>query len=126
MFHSSVWEEAIYIRKIHPDKYIHTPKRELKQFFFFPPVEDPSDNFARLRDFVDAKNCLTLDSFSKAKLKAGFSETMVEEARKKLKLNKVHYPQMELDSQLLYTQPLFSFTNVGEVSSLATLKVWEP
>ncbi|KAG0715887.1 Histone acetyltransferase type B catalytic subunit [Chionoecetes opilio] len=52
-------------------------------------VEDPSDNFARLRDFVDAKNCLTLDSFDKAKLYEGFSAAMVEEAKKKLKLNKV-------------------------------------
>ncbi|XP_045115060.1 histone acetyltransferase type B catalytic subunit-like isoform X1 [Portunus trituberculatus] len=51
-------------------------------------VEDPSENFARLRDFVDAKNCLTLDSFSKTKLTEGFCEAMVTEARKKLKLNK--------------------------------------
>lgn len=51
-------------------------------------VEDPSDDFARLRDFVDAKNCLSLDSFSKSKLNEGFSQAMVEEAQKKLKLNK--------------------------------------
>ncbi|XP_069951943.1 histone acetyltransferase type B catalytic subunit isoform X2 [Cherax quadricarinatus] len=51
-------------------------------------VEDPSDNFARLRDLVDSKNCLKLDSFQSKKLLKGFSEAMVEEAKKKLKLNK--------------------------------------
>lgn len=54
-------------------------------------MEDPSDDFARLRDFVDTKNCLSLDSFSKSKLNEGFSQAMVEEAQKKLKLNKVQY-----------------------------------
>ena len=28
-------------------------------------LQDPSDNFVRLRDFVDAKNCLKLAAFSK-------------------------------------------------------------
>ena len=28
-------------------------------------VEDPSDNFVRLRDYVDTKNCLPLKAFSK-------------------------------------------------------------
>ncbi|XP_069187293.1 histone acetyltransferase type B catalytic subunit isoform X2 [Procambarus clarkii] len=51
-------------------------------------VEDPSDNFARLRDFVDSKNCLKLESFQSKKLLQGFSEAMVEEAKKRLKLNK--------------------------------------
>ena len=30
-----------------------------------PLLQDPSDNFVRLRDFVDAKNCLKLAAFSK-------------------------------------------------------------
>ena len=42
-------------------------------FFTFGPfynlttslLQDPSDNFVRLRDFVDAKNCLKLSAFSK-------------------------------------------------------------
>ena len=32
-------------------------------------VEDPSDNFVRLRDFVDTKNCLKLPSFAKTEVK---------------------------------------------------------
>lgn len=51
-------------------------------------VEDPSDNFARLRDFVDSKNCLQLESFQPVKLLQGFSDDMVKEAKEKLKLNK--------------------------------------
>ena len=34
-------------------------------------VEDPSDNFVRLRDFVDTKNCLKLPSFAKAEVRVG-------------------------------------------------------
>ena len=32
-------------------------------------VEDPSDNFVRLRDFVDTKNCLGLPAFAKAEVR---------------------------------------------------------
>ena len=28
-------------------------------------VEDPSDNFVRLRDYVDTKNCMELPAFAK-------------------------------------------------------------
>lgn len=52
-------------------------------------VEDPSDNFVRLRDFVDSKNCLKMDSFQPSKLTEGFTEAMAKEAQEKLKLNKV-------------------------------------
>ncbi|CAG2101444.1 unnamed protein product [Medioppia subpectinata] len=51
-------------------------------------VEDPSDNFTRVRDFVDSKNCKTLDSFSVEKLKLGWSEAMATEALTHLKINK--------------------------------------
>ena len=51
-------------------------------------VEDPSDDFVRIRDYVDCKNCMTLASFSEEKLKKGFSKEMIEEARKKFKINK--------------------------------------
>ncbi|XP_052806790.1 histone acetyltransferase type B catalytic subunit-like [Mya arenaria] len=51
-------------------------------------VEDPSESFQRLRDFVDARNCQKLKSFQPDKLKAGFDEDMVREARSKLKLNR--------------------------------------
>ena len=53
-------------------------------------VEDPSEEFVRLRDFVDAQNCLrevksmgSLEAVSK-----GFSEAMATEANQKLKLCK--------------------------------------
>ena len=32
-------------------------------------VEDPSDNFVRLRDFVDTRNCLKLASFAKTEVR---------------------------------------------------------
>ena len=53
-------------------------------------VEDPSDDFIRLRDFVDVQNSLKLlECFSSAdKLRSGFSDNMVKEANEKLKLCK--------------------------------------
>ncbi len=44
------------------------------------PVEDPSEDFVRLRDFVDVGNALQLlKAFSDpAIVKAGFSEDMVK------------------------------------------------
>ena len=52
-------------------------------------VEDPSENFQRVRDFVDVRNCQSLPSFDPSKLCKGFSEDMQKEAREKYKLNKV-------------------------------------
>ena len=51
-------------------------------------VEDPSDNFVRLRDFVDTRNCLKLSEFSKEKVLAGFTEEMTKAAAKELKICK--------------------------------------
>ena len=51
-------------------------------------VEDPSDNFVRLRDFVDTKNCLKLSAFEKSKVLNGFSEDMTKAAAKDLKICK--------------------------------------
>ncbi|RWS08737.1 histone acetyltransferase type B catalytic subunit-like protein [Dinothrombium tinctorium] len=51
-------------------------------------VEDPSDNFVRLRDFVDAKNCMKLNSYQPEMLARGWSEEMGTEAREKLKISK--------------------------------------
>ncbi|XP_040583195.1 histone acetyltransferase type B catalytic subunit isoform X1 [Lepeophtheirus salmonis] len=51
-------------------------------------VEDPSDDFIRLRDFVDVTNALSLDCFSSQIIKKGFSSSMVQESGKKLKLCK--------------------------------------
>lgn len=53
-------------------------------------MEDPSEDFVRLRDFVDAKNCLktvqTLGSLEA--LSGGFTDQMAKEANQKLKLCK--------------------------------------
>jgi len=51
-------------------------------------VEDPSDNFVRLRDFVDTRNCLTLAAYSKEKVLAGFTEEMATAASSQLKICK--------------------------------------
>ncbi|KAL4228701.1 histone acetyltransferase 1 [Mactra antiquata] len=51
-------------------------------------VEDPSENFQRLRDYVDARNCMKLKSFQPEKLYEGFDDDMPHEARLKLKLNR--------------------------------------
>ena len=54
-------------------------------------VEDPSENFQRLRDFVDARNCMRLNNFQPDYLLEGFHVAMSDEARNKLKLNKVRF-----------------------------------
>ncbi|CAB3233508.1 unnamed protein product [Arctia plantaginis] len=51
-------------------------------------VEDPSQDFQRIRDYVDAKNCSTLSAFQPAKLLKGFSQEMAMQARSKFKINK--------------------------------------
>ncbi|XP_052822716.1 histone acetyltransferase type B catalytic subunit [Octopus bimaculoides] len=51
-------------------------------------VEDPSENFQRLRDFVDVRNCMKLSSYKRENLSSGFCEKMSTEARTKLKLSK--------------------------------------
>jgi histone acetyltransferase 1 len=51
-------------------------------------VEDPSDDFVRLRDYVDSKNCRELESFSKANLANGWSDNMATDAKQKHRLNK--------------------------------------
>nr|XP_039264961.1 histone acetyltransferase type B catalytic subunit-like [Styela clava] len=50
-------------------------------------VEDPSENFQRIRDFIDCRNCIDFDCFQPEKLPNGFSKCMFEECNKKLKLN---------------------------------------
>jgi len=49
-------------------------------------VEDPSDNFVRLRDAVDTKNCLKLPTYSKQSVMSGFSEDIAKSAATELKL----------------------------------------
>lgn len=50
-------------------------------------VEDPSDEFRRVRNFVDAKLCITLPEFAVDKLKAGFSKEMTVAAKNTFKIN---------------------------------------
>ncbi|CAH0402376.1 unnamed protein product [Chilo suppressalis] len=51
-------------------------------------VEDPSQDFQRIRDYVDAKNCESLPAFEPAKLIQGFSSEMANQACAKFKINK--------------------------------------
>ncbi|XP_041982856.1 histone acetyltransferase type B catalytic subunit [Aricia agestis] len=51
-------------------------------------VEDPSEDFQRIRDYVDAKNCETLPAFQPAKLRNGFTTEMATQACSKFKINK--------------------------------------
>ena len=51
-------------------------------------VEDPSDNFVRLRDFVDTRNCLKLAEFGKSEVLKGFSDNITVAAAKHLKICK--------------------------------------
>lgn len=50
-------------------------------------VEDPSEDFQRLRNFVDARLCINLKSFARSEIVKGFNKEMVREAREVLKLN---------------------------------------
>merc|ERR1719378_658315 len=51
-------------------------------------VEDPSEDFVRLRDFVDCQRCKALPSFQREQLLTGFSDKMTKEARSGLKICK--------------------------------------
>ncbi|XP_035658310.1 histone acetyltransferase type B catalytic subunit-like isoform X2 [Branchiostoma floridae] len=51
-------------------------------------VEDPSEEFLRLRDFVDCMNCKVLPAFSPQLLQDGFTADMAQQAQEKLKINK--------------------------------------
>lgn len=64
--------------------------------YYLRIVEDPSEEFVRLRDFVDVKNCMKLEAFSKEKLRDGFSNEMVKEAQSQLKINKVCNPRQKV------------------------------
>ena len=62
-------------------------------FFYVvaPAVEDPSEDYQRLRDFVDVRNCMKLDSFSPEHLNKGFSKELIKDCQQKLKINKVNF-----------------------------------
>lgn len=50
-------------------------------------VEDPSDDFRRVRNYVDAKLCVSLPEFSADRLAQGFSKEMIDAAKDKFKIN---------------------------------------
>lgn len=50
-------------------------------------VEDPSDDFRRVRNYVDAKLCINLPEFAPEELKKGFNKEMINAARSKYKIN---------------------------------------
>ncbi|CAH3164227.1 unnamed protein product [Porites lobata] len=52
-------------------------------------VEEPSSDFLKLRDYVDALDCRNLSAFSPENLRSGFSDKMVRQAREELKINKL-------------------------------------
>ncbi|XP_063990865.1 histone acetyltransferase type B catalytic subunit isoform X2 [Diachasmimorpha longicaudata] len=51
-------------------------------------VEDPAISFQRVRDYVDAMNCMSLSSFSRELLLQSFNKEMANEARERFKINK--------------------------------------
>lgn len=67
-------------------------------------VEDPSDNFVRLRDAVDTKNCMKLPSYSREKVVEGFSDEMATNACKELKLCKKQARRVYEIIRLHYTK----------------------
>jgi histone acetyltransferase 1 len=52
-------------------------------------VEDPAENFSKLRDFVDTRNCMSLPEFSSENIAKGWSNEMAQSAQSKLKLNRI-------------------------------------
>jgi len=66
-------------------------------------VEDPSEDFVRCRDYVDCKNCIKLDEFSKEHLLQGFTSKMTTAALKKYKINKHQARRIYEILRLYYT-----------------------
>ena len=52
-------------------------------------MEDPSDEFGALRDFVDCRNAMKMECFQPPKIHQPFSKELEELCRQKLKLHKV-------------------------------------
>lgn len=57
--------------------------------FYYSLVEDPVDEYVRLRDYVDVMKCRSLPAFKTENLRNGFSKEMINEARKHRKINQV-------------------------------------
>lgn len=59
-------------------------------------VEDPSEDFQRMRNFVDARLCIKLKSFQKDEIKKGFNKDMVKEARETLKVSRIQKKKLNI------------------------------
>ena len=91
-------------------------KKNIIILIFFFSVEDPSEDFVRLRDFVDAKNCFSQLS-TLANLEAvsgGFTEDMTKEANQKLKLCKRQTRRIYEIARLSYAQKAGGLGNLNE------------
>ena len=64
-------------------------KLSYNNIIFLCVVDEPSYDFIRLRDYVDALDCSKLSAFAPDDLRNGFSDKMVQQAREELKINKV-------------------------------------
>ncbi|XP_014663140.1 PREDICTED: histone acetyltransferase type B catalytic subunit-like [Priapulus caudatus] len=51
-------------------------------------VEDPSEDFQRVRDYTDSKICAKLDCFAPEKLQGGWCEEMAKTVREKTRINR--------------------------------------
>lgn len=67
-------------------KYYHVQKNVIDM-----TVEDPSEDFQRMRNFVDARLCRDLQAFAREEIKKGFSKEMVRQARETHKVSKFSY-----------------------------------
>lgn len=66
-------------------------------------VEDPSEKFQLIRDYLDMKSCLTLPSFSPQLIKGDFSKNMIQEARNQCKINEKQCRRVYEILRLYYT-----------------------
>lgn len=66
-------------------------------------VEDPTEEFQLVRDFVDICRCEKLESYEPDKLKLGFSDNMAAEARSSSKINKKQARRVYEILRLKYT-----------------------
>ena len=57
----------------------------------FDLAEDPSENFQRVRDYVDVKNCSSLKEYNSSNIHSNFTSAMAQAARERFKINKVNF-----------------------------------
>ncbi|XP_054751731.2 histone acetyltransferase type B catalytic subunit-like isoform X1 [Lytechinus pictus] len=77
-------------RQGHGARFLETMYADFRTFpeILDITVEEPSEDFVRLRDFVDCRACAKLPAFSSENLVKGLCSAMEKEALDKLKLNK--------------------------------------